>query len=125
MLLIFQASCLPPLKWDDELEEVGQVWADQCAMVLYTKYDPYPKIYHEESGQRTTSMFGHPPGIGQNVAWVLTKDDNFTDYIGDLWFRDTRCVCFKFLESVKMLKCEIVHYRVSPKNCGTVFYHNS
>ena len=87
----FQASCLPSLEWDDELAQVGQVWADQCAMVFYPKTNPFPKIFHEKSGQRTTSRFGYPPGIGQNVAWVLTnKNDTFSDYIKDLWFRDTR-----------------------------------
>ena len=82
-------SCLPPLQWDDELAEVAQVWADQCAMILYKDLD-YPKILHEKSVQRTTSQFGHPPGVGQNVAWALTEDVNFTQIIEDLWYRDIR-----------------------------------
>ena len=84
-------SCLPPLQWDDELAEVAQVWADQCALILYQDLD-YPKILHEKSVQRTTSQFGHPPGVGQNVAWALTEDVNFTQIIEDLWYRDIRSV---------------------------------
>ena len=91
-----QVSCLPPLEWDDGLAEVAQIWSDQCAMILYpgkTDGAPrtrYPKIFHEKSVQRTTSKFGHPPGVGQNVAWALTEDVNFTRIIDDLWYRDIR-----------------------------------
>ena len=82
-----EVSCLPPLQWDSELAEVAQVWADQCALILYRGQE-YPKILHEKSNQRTTSRFGHPPGVGQNVAWALTEDVNFTQIIDDLWYRD-------------------------------------
>ncbi len=35
-----------------------------------------------------TSQFSAPPGVGQNVAWALTKNVNFTKIIDDLWYRD-------------------------------------
>ena len=90
-------SCLPPLEWDDELAEVAQVWSDQCAMILYPGQSSgrnglYPKIFHEKSIQRSTSKYQHPPGVGQNIAWALTEDVNFTKIIEDLWYRDIRCV---------------------------------
>ena len=50
----------------------------------------YPKIFHEKSIQRRTSKYGDPPGVGQNVAWALTEDVNFTRIIDDLWYRDIR-----------------------------------
>ena len=50
-------------RWDDELSEVAQVWADQCASVIYEhKSDSYPKIFHERGSERMTSMFSAPPG---------------------------------------------------------------
>ena len=35
-----------------------------------------------------TSRFHAKPGVGQNVAWALTKHLNFTKIIDDLWYRD-------------------------------------
>ena len=75
--------------WDDELAEVAQIWADQCANVIYFHAsDIYPRIFHERGFERTTSRFNAPPGVGQNVAWALTKNVNFTRIIDDLWYRD-------------------------------------
>ena len=75
--------------WDDELAEVAQIWADQCANVIYFHAsDIYPRIFHERGFERTTSRFNAPPGVGQNVAWALTKHVNFTRIIDDLWYRD-------------------------------------
>lgn len=88
--VIMQVSCLPPLQWDDELAEVAQIWADQCAMIIYPGGRGFPRIFHEKSSQRTTSKFQHPPGVGQNVAWALTEGVNFTQIIDDLWYRDIR-----------------------------------
>ena len=88
--VIMQVACLPPLKWDDELAEVAQIWADQCAMIIYPGGRGFPRIFHEKSSQRTTSKFQHPPGVGQNVAWALTEGVNFTQIIDDLWYRDIR-----------------------------------
>ena len=88
--IIMQVACLPPLKWDDELAEVAQIWADQCAMIIYPGGRGFPRIFHEKSSQRTTSKFQHPPGVGQNVAWALTEGVNFTQIIDDLWYRDIR-----------------------------------
>ena len=89
---MFQISCLPPLQWDDELAEVAQVWSDQCAMIMYPDQAGvpglYPKIFHEKSVQRATSKYQNPPGVGQNIAWALTEDVNFTKIIEDLWYRD-------------------------------------
>ena len=95
------AACLPPLQWDSELAEVAQVWADQCALILYRGQD-YPKILHEKSSQRTTSQFGHPPGVGQNVAWALTEDVNFTQIIDDLWYRDITALQPGLLDSFSL-----------------------
>ena len=50
--------------------------------------DIYPKIYHERGFQRMTSRFHAKPGVGQNIAWALTKHVNFTKIIDDLWYRD-------------------------------------
>ena len=85
-------ACLPPLSWDSELAEVAQVWADQCAMISYPAQGTsgFPRVFHEKSSQRSTSKFHHPPGVGQNVAWALTQDVNFTQIIDDLWYRDIR-----------------------------------
>ena len=90
-----QVSCLPPLEWDVELAEVAQVWADQCAMIIYPGGRGFPRIFHEKSSQRTTSRFQHPPGVGQNVAWALTEGVNFTQIIDDLWYRDIRYIAKK------------------------------
>ena len=76
-------------RWDEELAEVAQIWADQCANVIYFhNSDLYPRIFHERGFERTTSRFNSPPGVGQNVAWALTKHVNFTRIIDDLWYRD-------------------------------------
>ena len=85
-------ACLPPLSWDSELAEVAQVWADQCSMINYPGkgMSGFPRVFHEKSRQRSTSKFHHPPGVGQNVAWALTQDINFTQIIDDLWYRDIR-----------------------------------
>ena len=81
--LLFNSS------WDEELAEVAQIWADQCANVIYFhNSDMYPRIFHERGFERTTSRFHSPPGVGQNVAWALTKHVNFTRIIDDLWYRD-------------------------------------
>lgn len=87
-----QVACLPPLAWDSELAEVAQVWADQCALINYPPngVGGFPQVFHEKSRQRSTSKFHHPPGVGQNVAWALTQDINFTQIIDDLWYRDIR-----------------------------------
>ena len=68
---------------------MAQIWADQCAGVIYTSSnDAYPKISHERGFERTTSRYHSPPGVGQNIAWALTKELNFTRIIDDLWYRD-------------------------------------
>ena len=68
---------------------MAQIWADQCANVIYFhNSDMYPRIFHERGFERTTSRFHSPPGVGQNVAWALTKHVNFTRIIDDLWYRD-------------------------------------
>ena len=87
-----QEACLPPLAWDSELAEVAQVWADQCSMISYPSMGAtgFPRVFHEKSSQRSTSRFNQPPGVGQNVAWALTQDINFTQIIDDLWYRDIR-----------------------------------
>ena len=35
-----------------------------------------------------TSLFHAKPGVGQNIAWALTKHVNFSKIIDDLWYRD-------------------------------------
>ncbi|CAB4058840.1 CRISP [Lepeophtheirus salmonis] len=74
--------------WDNDLAEVAQIWADQCANVIYGHNDMYPKIFHERGMDRTTKNFNGPPGVGQNVAWALTKNVNFSKIIDDLWYKD-------------------------------------
>ena len=50
-------------RWDDELAEVAQIWADQCANVVYFhNSDIYPRIFHERGFERTTSRFNSAPG---------------------------------------------------------------
>ncbi len=51
-----QRACLPPLEWDPELAEVAQVWADQCAIIVY-RPGLYPKVFHEKSLQRSTRRY--------------------------------------------------------------------
>ena len=70
-----QVSCLPPLQWDSELAEVAQVWADQCASVIYRHGgvggkvgnggDLYPLLFHERGIERATKKFQSAPGVGQ------------------------------------------------------------
>ena len=35
-----------------------------------------------------TSRYHAKPGVGQNIAWALTKHVNFSKIIDDLWYRD-------------------------------------
>ena len=45
------------------MSEVAQIWADQCANVIYQhSSDTYPKIFHERGSERMTSRFNSPPG---------------------------------------------------------------
>ena len=45
-------------RWDDELAEVAQIWADQCAHVAYFHNSKtYPRIFHERGLERATSRF--------------------------------------------------------------------
>jgi hypothetical protein len=73
---------------------VAQVWADQCASVVYrhgsatAAADAFPRLFHERGHERATAKFQAPPGVGQNIAWALTRDVNFTRIIDDLWYRD-------------------------------------
>ena len=86
--------------WDEELAEVAQVWADQCANVLYLhSSDNYPKLFHERGLERITSKFMAPPGVGQNIAWALTRNLNFTRIIDDLWYRDINTLEPGFMEN--------------------------
>jgi len=73
---------------------VAQVWADQCAGVVYpsatstSSSSLYPLLFHERAAERNTERFRAPPGVGQNVAWALTRGVNFSRIIDDLWYRD-------------------------------------
>ena len=60
----------------------------QCVFTVNHTGDIYPKIYHERGFQRMTSLFHAKPGVGQNIAWALTKHVNFSKIIDDLWYRD-------------------------------------
>jgi len=52
------------------LSEIAQVWADQCAEVVYPPNPGfYPKLFHERGSERMTTRFQVVPGVGQNVAW--------------------------------------------------------
>jgi len=45
-------------------------------------------LFHERASERNTERFRAPPGVGQNVAWALTRGVNFSRIIDDLWYRD-------------------------------------
>ena len=60
----------------------------KCHILGNGSSDIYPKIFHERGFQRMTSRFHAKPGVGQNIAWALTKYVNFTKIIDDLWYRD-------------------------------------
>ena len=113
-----RSACLPPLQWDSQLAEVAQVSlavhyshsttapsrcgrtsAPWCSTPL--SVSPGSSTRRARSGPppgRTVAScycdrtglgrFGHPPGVGQNVAWALTAGVNFTQIIDDLWYRD-------------------------------------
>ena len=63
------------LRWDSELARVAQVWADQCASVIYRHGgvgnkisnggDLYPLLFHEKGIERATAKFQSAPGVGQ------------------------------------------------------------
>ena len=63
------------LRWDSELARVAQVWADQCASVIYRHGglgnkvtnggDLYPLLFHEKGIERATEKFQSSPGVGQ------------------------------------------------------------
>ena len=75
-------SCVPLLQWDQELAEIAQAWADQCALVEYETNAKQPKrLYHDPSVQRARSMRsrrGEDPGIGQSVHWSRSGDFDLT-----------------------------------------------
>ena len=106
-------------RWDDELAEVAQIWADQCANVVYFhNSDIYPRIFHERGFERTTSRFNSPPGVGQNVAWALTKHVNFTRIIDDLWYRDINKLRPGRIDDFQ------VRYPIFHTQWGQLFYWN-
>ena len=81
----------PKCKHNTVLDKVCHLLANLCIKLNHfsTSYsDIYPRIFHERGFERTTSRFNSPPGVGQNVAWALTKNVNFTRIIDDLWYRD-------------------------------------
>ena len=84
---------------------MAQVWADQCASVVYHHggKDIYPKIFHERGYERATSRFHAAPGVGQNVAWALTKQVNFTKIIDDLWYRDINTIMPGHVDEFKVV----------------------
>ena len=106
MLNTYITNVLFIFRWDDELAEVAQIWADQCANVIYKHGlgDPYPKLYHERASERVTSQFLSPPGVGQNIAWALAKDVNFTKIIDDLWYRDISSIEPAYVDDFRQVK---------------------
>eukprot|EP00095_Tigriopus_kingsejongensis_P010173 maker-scaffold202_size261857-snap-gene-1.20 protein:Tk10173 transcript:maker-scaffold202_size261857-snap-gene-1.20-mRNA-1 annotation:"va5_rhybr ame: full" len=101
-------------KWDDELARIAQIWADQCASVIYFHgSDMYPKVFHERGTERTTEAFRGPPGVGQNIAWALTKDVNFTQIIDDLWYRDISQVQPGHIEDFQQVGCGWTQFPVT------------
>ena len=64
----------------------------------------YPKLFHERGTERTTRRFFGPPGVGQNIAWALTRDVNFTKIIDDLWYRDISMVMPGHIEDFRQVK---------------------
>ena len=80
VILVTKTKISSLSRWDPELARVAQVWADQCAGVLYLPHngDAYPRLFHERGVERVTERFQAPPGVGQNIAWALTKSVNFS-----------------------------------------------
>jgi hypothetical protein len=61
------------------LSEVAQVWADQCASVIYEhSSDSYPKIFHERGSERMTSQFNAPPG---KTSFITNISVTYTSYM--------------------------------------------
>ena len=58
-----------------------------------------------------TSRFHAKPGVGQNIAWALTKHVNFTKIIDDLWYRDIANIQpgyikdFQVIQSIWLFQC--------------------
>ena len=84
---------------------MAQVWADQCASVIYSHAgDMYPRLFHERGHERITERFQAPPGVGQNIAWALTREVNFTRIIDDLWYRDITSVEPQYIEDFEQVR---------------------
>ena len=71
----FKFPAISICRWDSELARVAQVWADQCASVIYRHGgvggkvgnggDLYPLLFHERGIERATKKFQSAPGVGQ------------------------------------------------------------
>ena len=76
-------TCVPKLQWDDELADVAQAWADQCALVEYVPTDASPspgkprRLFHDRRSLRlapiTERKYHKEAGIAQTVHWARTS----------------------------------------------------
>ena len=53
--------------------------------------------------ERATERFNGPPGVGQNIAWALTREVNFTRIIDDLWYKDISEVEPAYIEDFRQV----------------------
>ena len=69
--------CVPLFEWDQDLAEIAQAWADQCALVEYEEKDSpkTPKsLKHDLSTQRSIGeRFSSAGSIAQTVHWARTS----------------------------------------------------
>ena len=60
-------------------------------------------------------------GVGQNVAWALTKNVNFTKIIDDLWYRDITKLQPGYIEDFQVTKSRSQIGSFIPKNWKNMY----
>jgi hypothetical protein len=82
-------TCVPLFQWDEDLAEIAQAWADQCALVEYTSSSSHaqPKrLHHDQKSDRERlseekPTFVKEPGIAQSVHWSRTPNSGFASSV--------------------------------------------
>lgn len=72
------SSCLPILEWHSGLADIAQAWADQCALVEYSKHRSPRKISSDSATARSSAVMDSFVAIAQRVYWTRTKKANLT-----------------------------------------------
>ena len=70
------STCVPLFEWDEDLAEIAQAWADQCALVEYDSNAKTPRRLYHDGNERSVSLedkFAPCPGVAQTVHWVRTE----------------------------------------------------